>query len=367
MLSRSTTLTTFGFTASHLNRSNALAGKNTTVCRPFDCGVIAFFSHQTVCADTTLSEKRFTSRSMALAHSLVWCLSLLPKCLSIPVYGTPEPFDAKTGFFSQCLDALSSRHYHALSPGSDMGDCETALFKQTVRVEQNRCRQQSDLTRWRRDGTWWTHCNITAVFRGMRETTTEALETFSGQTVILTIAVIVFVAGFLFCTPKMAKHTQQFFKTLTPLLGLGNVSLWMKVLVSHSLLWNLPRICLFLVCPKFRPCFFQICRRSHGLLCICVGCWIFKFPDTRRFRDSRRTVGATLGKLYAYTTSHSHRITLPRLDAFGGDSFGSSCSFPQQGRNREPHSEHNTPHKMTRTTQKCSPLTRNNLFIDENV
>ena len=109
---------------------------------------------------------------------------------------------------------------------------------------------------------------------GMRETTTEALETFSGQTVILTIAVIVFVAGFLFCTPKMAKHTQQFFKTLTPLLGLGNVSLWMKVLVSHSLLWICQGFAFFLFVRSFAPVSF----RDAGVLTACFAfAWVVGF------------------------------------------------------------------------------------------
>ena len=69
----------------------------------------------------------------------------------------------------------------------------------------------------------------------MRGSATEVLETFSGDTVLLTLTVMCVLVGGLFSIPKLAKHARAFLKTLAPVLG--NVKLWGNVVTCHGLLW----------------------------------------------------------------------------------------------------------------------------------
>ena len=86
---------------------------------------------------------------------------------------------------------------------------------------------------------------------GMRQTATGVLETFSGHTLLLTLAVMVCLAGFVFLIPKLARHAKAFLKILTPLLK--TASLWVTVLAAHSLLWLCQGLAFFLFVRSFAP------------------------------------------------------------------------------------------------------------------
>lgn len=93
---------------------------------------------------------------------------------------------------------------------------------------------------------------ITLLFsKQMRDTATEVLEILSGNTLLLMLAVMGILAGSLFCIPKLAEHTDRFFKTLTLLVK--NVRLWVNVLVSHSLLWSCQGLAFFFFVKSLVP------------------------------------------------------------------------------------------------------------------
>ena len=85
----------------------------------------------------------------------------------------------------------------------------------------------------------------------MRQTATGVLETFSGHTLLLTLAVMVCLAGFVFLIPKIAHHAKAFLNTLLPLLKTSR--LWGTVLASHSLLWLCQGLAFFLFLRSLAP------------------------------------------------------------------------------------------------------------------
>lgn len=85
----------------------------------------------------------------------------------------------------------------------------------------------------------------------MRQTATGVLETLSGHTLLLVLAVIGVLTGFVFLIPKLATHAAAFLKTLAPLMT--NVPLWVSVLVSHSLLWCCQGVAFFLFIRSLVP------------------------------------------------------------------------------------------------------------------
>ena len=106
----------------------------------------------------------------------------------------------------------------------------------------------------------------------MRQRATEVLETLSVKnTFLLTFAVMVCLAGLVFLIPRLAKHATQFLKTLTPL---KSVQLWVKVLVSHSLLWMCQGLAFFL----FVRSFATVPWTDTGVLTACFAfAWIVGF------------------------------------------------------------------------------------------
>ena len=85
--------------------------------------------------------------------------------------------------------------------------------------------------------------------RQMRQIATAVLETFSGQTVLLTVVVMGCLAGVVFLIPQLADHARQFLKTVVPLLG--NVRLLGNVLICHCLLWLCQGFAFFLFVRSF--------------------------------------------------------------------------------------------------------------------
>jgi len=107
---------------------------------------------------------------------------------------------------------------------------------------------------------------------GMRQTAIGVLETFSGHTLLLTLAVMVSLAGFVFFIPQLAHHAKAFLKTLTPLLKTS--SLWGSVLVSHSLLWLCQGVAFFLFLRSLTP----VRWGDAGFLTACFAfAWIVGF------------------------------------------------------------------------------------------
>lgn len=106
----------------------------------------------------------------------------------------------------------------------------------------------------------------------MRQTATEVLEQISGHTVLLTVVVVIILAGVLSCVPKLAAHARQFLNTLVPLLG--NARLCVNVLISHSLLWCCQGLAFFLFVRSFSP----VPWTEIGLLTACFAfAWIVGF------------------------------------------------------------------------------------------
>ena len=106
----------------------------------------------------------------------------------------------------------------------------------------------------------------------MRETALSILETFSGDTLLLTCVVVGLLAGILFCIPKLAHHVKAFLKTLRPLLK--KLHLWRNVLAVHSLLWICQGLAFFLFVQSFVP----VQWTQAGVLSACFAfAWIVGF------------------------------------------------------------------------------------------
>ncbi len=83
----------------------------------------------------------------------------------------------------------------------------------------------------------------------MPKIATDVLGMFSQNALLLTFAVMGILAGILFCIPKLAKHVQQFLKTLKPLLK--NMRFWGNTLTCHILLWICQGLAFFLFVRSF--------------------------------------------------------------------------------------------------------------------
>lgn len=106
----------------------------------------------------------------------------------------------------------------------------------------------------------------------MRGTAKEVLEKISGHSLLLTIVVIGILAGILLLIPRLATHTRQFLKTLTPLLKNGGV--WGNVIIVHSLLWLCQGLAFFLFVRSFAP----VPWTDAGVLTACFAfAWIVGF------------------------------------------------------------------------------------------
>lgn len=86
---------------------------------------------------------------------------------------------------------------------------------------------------------------------GLQSRAIEVLEKFSGQMLLLTVAVMGFLAGLLFLTPRLATHARVFVKSLTPLLK--DMRLWGNVLTGHGLLWFCQGLAFCLFVRSFTP------------------------------------------------------------------------------------------------------------------
>ena len=106
----------------------------------------------------------------------------------------------------------------------------------------------------------------------MRQIATTVLETFSGQTVLLTVVVMGCLAGVVFLIPQLADHARQFLKTVVPLLG--NVRLLGNVLTCHCLLWLCQGFAFFL----FVRSFAAVQWADVGVLTACFAfAWVVGF------------------------------------------------------------------------------------------
>ena len=141
---------------------------------------------------------------------------------------------------------------------------------------------------------------------GMRETATGVLETLSGHTSFLTLAVMVCLAGLVFLIPKLAHHGKEFLKTLAPLLKTSR--LWGIVLAAHSLLWICQGFAFFLFVRSLAP----VRWGDAGFLTACfafawfVGFLSFLTPGGLGIREG------LLGMLLAHLmpASEATRVTL---------------------------------------------------------
>lgn len=107
---------------------------------------------------------------------------------------------------------------------------------------------------------------------GMREAAMRIVEKISAHTLLLTVAVMVCLAGVVCLIPKLAHHARAFLKTLLPLLK--NAPLWVKVLVPHSLLWICQGGAFFLLVRSFTP----VPWADAGVLTACFAfAWIVGF------------------------------------------------------------------------------------------
>lgn len=107
----------------------------------------------------------------------------------------------------------------------------------------------------------------------MRGTATEVLETLSEKnSLLLTLAVIGILAGFVFFIPKLSHHVRAFLKTLTPLLK--NAKGGGIVLIVHILLWLCQGLAFFLFVCSFTP----VPWTDAGVLTACFAfAWIVGF------------------------------------------------------------------------------------------
>lgn len=106
----------------------------------------------------------------------------------------------------------------------------------------------------------------------MRQIATAVLETFSGQTVLLTVVVIGCLAGLVFLIPQLSDHVRQFLTTVVPLLG--NVRLLGNVLTCHCLLWLCQGFAFFLFVRSFAP----VQWADVGVLTACFAfAWVVGF------------------------------------------------------------------------------------------
>ena len=107
---------------------------------------------------------------------------------------------------------------------------------------------------------------------GMQETVKGVLGTFSGHTLLLMLAVMGVMVGFVFLIPKLAEHARQFLKRLAP--RLGNVSLWGCVFTYHCLLWLCQGVAFFL----FVRSLASVRLADAGVLTACFAfAWIVGF------------------------------------------------------------------------------------------
>ena len=106
----------------------------------------------------------------------------------------------------------------------------------------------------------------------MRGTAIGRLEKMSGHSLLLTLVVIGILVGILFLIPRLATHARAFLKPVTLLLK--NVQLWVKVLVSHSLLWICQGLAFYLFVKSFAP----VQWADAGVLTACFAfAWIVGF------------------------------------------------------------------------------------------
>ena len=131
----------FGFTESCDPRKNPIETENTTTHRLLDCRAPPLFSYQSLCRNTHRSENCRISGAVAVDRSLVGDPTFLPKRLHRTVCDTAVLSDAKTCLVSRCFHDVPSLEHHAVSPRTYLGGREIADAQQTIRVEQNRCRQ----------------------------------------------------------------------------------------------------------------------------------------------------------------------------------------------------------------------------------
>ncbi|MCY3741042.1 MAG: hypothetical protein OXH00_08480 [Candidatus Poribacteria bacterium] len=106
----------------------------------------------------------------------------------------------------------------------------------------------------------------------MRQIATAVLETFSGQTFLLTVVVMGCLASVVFLIPQLSDHARQFLKTVAPLLG--NVRLLANVLTCHCLLWLCQGFAFFLFVRSFAP----VQWADVGVLTACFAfAWVVGF------------------------------------------------------------------------------------------
>ena len=106
----------------------------------------------------------------------------------------------------------------------------------------------------------------------LQDTVTEVLEKVSGETLLLTFAVMGLLAGLLFLIPRLATHARTFLKSLTPLVK--NAGLWVNVLTSHGLLWICQGAAFCLFVRSFTP----VQWTDAGILTACFAfAWIVGF------------------------------------------------------------------------------------------
>ena len=162
----------------------------------------------------------------------------------------------------------------------------------------------------------------------MQDTATEVLEKVSGETLLVTLAVIGLLAGGLFLIPRRATDARTFLKSLAPLLK--NVRLWVNVLTCHGLLWMCQGGRLLSLRPELHPCAVDRCWHSHRLLRVCVDCRLLEFSDTGRVRGAGGASRTLIRKRYARLTCNTRRTAVSGVDAKCGDDFGRGGVFTSQ-------------------------------------
>ena len=107
---------------------------------------------------------------------------------------------------------------------------------------------------------------------GMQDIPETVLEKIAGETLLLTLAIMAVIAGFVFLLPKLAHHACEFLKTFTPLFKKSR--LWVSILASHSMLWICQGIAFFFFVRSSVP----VPWTDAGILTACFAfAWIVGF------------------------------------------------------------------------------------------
>ena len=111
---------------------------NPSIHRSPCCGDTSLLPRRAVSTDTHPPENGHLCHTRRMVLCIVSSDPCILEHLSLSLCNGAERFHGKTGCFSGCVHPVPSVEHHALSARTDMGCCETTVFKRSVRFEQDR-------------------------------------------------------------------------------------------------------------------------------------------------------------------------------------------------------------------------------------